>query len=249
MAGQVNLPHMGGVTISAELTAKMIEALRKGEFKNSERLPSELELAEHFKVSRSVIRDMLSNLEQAGFVERGRGIGTVIHRDIVQLKNRLDIKSEYYELISEAGYKPSADSVKLYEEVAEEEMAHRLSIDIGDPLICCEKRVLAGDTPVIYSIDRLPRNIFSGLDYTRLDWRRPVFDLLEENCGIVVDTDLASLSAVMGPAFIRDKLALGEEDALVMIDEVGYYKLSYPILHSYGYYTDFFHFTILRKKF
>ena len=43
-------------------------------------------------------------------------------------------------------------------------------------------------------------------------------------------------------------LELKEEDALLELDEVGRGKMGRPVLFSIGYYTDFFDFTMLRKK-
>lgn len=242
------LPHMGGSTISTRLTAKMMTELRSGDYAECERLPSELELADRFGVSRSVIRDVLSNLEREGFIERGRGIGTIIHRGIVNMTNRMDVKFEYDDLVRGAGCQPSSDSLHVYEKPADEELAERLEIDTGTSLIVCEKRILASGRPVIFSIDHLPKSLFANTDYRTLDWAAPVFDLLEAECGIVVDSDVARVAAAIGPPDIREKLAINESEALIFIDEVGYYKLSRPILQTYAYYTDFFDFTILRKK-
>lgn len=249
MATKYELPHMGGNTISNKLTAKLIEELRAGQFSNADRLPSEVELAEYFRVSRSVIRDVLSNLEREGFVERGRGIGTLIHRNIVNLDNRMDLKYEYNQLIRGAGAVPGCDKVQLYEKPADEELAGRLDIDVWEPVIVCEKRVLANGRPVIFSIDHLPKSLFEGIDYKALAWETPVFDLLEEFCGIVVDTDIANLQAMNASDGIAQTLEIARGDALFFVDEVGYYKLSRPILQTYGYYTNFFNFALLRKKF
>lgn len=249
MAANYELPHMGGNTISTKLAVRLLDEMRTGAFKTAERLPSEVELAERYGVSRSVIRDTLSNLEREGFVERGRGIGTLIHRNIVGLNNRLDLKFEYNQLIAGAGAQPSTDSVRLYEAEADPALAERLEVKPGDKLIVCEKRILADGKPVIYSIDNLPAWLFERVDYKTLAWDMPVFDILEEVCGIIVDTDIANLSAEMGPPEVRQKLVVPEGEALICIDEVGYYKLSRPILQTYGYYTNFFNFIMMRKKF
>lgn len=242
------MPHMGGSTISTRLMAKLIGELRHGIYATCERLPSELEMAEHYGVSRSVVRDVLSDLEREGFVERGRGIGTVVHREIVNMTNRLDLKFEYNELVRGAGFQPGCDNVRVHETTADEKLVRQLHLEKGEAVVVCEKRMLANGKPVIYSIDHMPMHLFASVDYRELDWNRPVFDLLEEHCGIVVDSDVAQVSAVLGPPGIRSLLQCGEGEALLFVDEVGHYKLSRPILQTCGYYTNFFDFTILRKK-
>lgn len=249
MNNEYRVPNMGGPTISTKLTVRLTEELRNGRFAHSDRLPSEVELAEQYGVSRSVIRDVLADLEREGYVERGRGVGTVINRDIVQLKTRMDLKFEYNNIVRATGAVPSTDGVRLYQQPADEEQAEKLSVDLGSPLIVCEKRILASGRPVIYSVDHIPEFMFSNTDWQALDWSSPVFDLLEEQSGIVVDTSITRVAAVNGPAQIREKLQLEPEEALIRMEEIGYYKLSRPIIHSFGFYTSYFDFTMLRKKF
>lgn len=249
MNREYRLPNMGGPTISTRLTVQMMQELRSGLFKDADRLPSEVELAEQFGVSRSVIRDVLADLEREGYVERGRGVGTLINRQIVELRNRLDLKFEYNDLIVGAGAIPSTDSVKLYQRQADEFLADRLDIDEGEPLIVCEKRVLASGQPVIYSIDHIPQVIFEGTDWKSFDWSAPVFDLLWEHSGITVNASITRIASVIGPQPIRASLKVAEDEAITLLDEVGYYKLSRPILHTSGFYTNYFDFTMMRKKF
>lgn len=249
MENQYGPLRPGGNLMSARVSALLIRELREGMFQTSEHLPSEVELAQQLGVSRTVIRDALSDLEREGMVERVRGIGTVINREIVELDNRLDLKIEYYDLIRDTGYRPSCDSIQLRIETADAILAEKLEIDEGAPVIVCEKRVLASGRPVIYSVDYLSRAIIDLEDYSLLDWSQPIFDILDHHCGLLVISSIARVHAVLGPPEIRKRLQVGEQDALLMLEEVGCGKLGRPILHSIGFYTNFFDFTMLRKKF
>ncbi|MEG2372033.1 MAG: winged helix-turn-helix domain-containing protein, partial [Hydrogenoanaerobacterium sp.] len=75
MIEQYDLPHFGGKLMSTQVSALLMKELKTGIFCKSEKLPSEVELAERLGVSRTVIRDALSDIEREGFVERVRGIG------------------------------------------------------------------------------------------------------------------------------------------------------------------------------
>lgn len=246
--GKYGMPNMGGNTFSNKLTSFLLKEMTEGEYKDSTKLPSEVELTQKYAVSRSVVRDALAALEREGFVERGRGIGTVIHRNVVAIQNRMDIKHEYLNLVLSMGHTPKTSNVKLYCKTAGEKVAKKLQIQPEEEILVCEKIILADDVPVIYSIDNLPKALFAGKDYQMINWNAPVFDILEERLGINVDTDITNLSATNGTPQIRGKLKIKPEEALLLMDEVGYYKLSFPILHSYGYYTSFFDFSLLRKR-
>ncbi|MCI9364015.1 MAG: GntR family transcriptional regulator [Oscillospiraceae bacterium] len=243
---ELSCPKSG--LMSNQISAQLLRELREGQFAAADRLPSETALAQYMGVSRTVIRDALSDLEREGLVERVRGIGTVINHTIVKLDNRLDLKEEYYDLIHTLGYESSSDNIHLRTEPASGNIVEDLQISENDPLIVCEKRVLAGGRPVIYSIDYIPRNLIDLEDYTGIDWSQPVFDILERYCGIVVDSSICRVRAISGPGNIRKLLELKEEDALLELDEVGRGKMGRPVLFSIGYYTDFFDFTMLRKK-
>lgn len=249
MSAEYKLPRLGGRLISTRVSALLIKELKEGAFSACERLPSEVELSERLGVSRTVIRDALSDLEREGLIERVRGIGTVINRSIVKLNNRLDLKVEYNELIRDSGYRPGVDSISIRLEHCDETTAEKLQIDIGQQVIVCEKRILAGDIPVIFSIDYLPLSLFDGMNYMDIDWSMPIFDILDHYCGLIVVTDIAKVYATNATPAIRTKLALKEGAALMMLDEIGYCKLSRPVMCSYEYYTNFFEFTMLRKKF
>jgi GntR family transcriptional regulator len=249
MTGESPLNSLSSKLMSTQVSLLIIKELKDGIFANAEKLPSEVELSEQLGVSRTVIRDALSDVEREGFIERTRGVGTVINRSIVSLTNRLDLKLEYNELIVNAGCLPSTDSITLRAEPAGKDLAAKLELLPGDEVVVCEKRVLADAVPVIYSIDYMARKLFGDINYKTIDWSLPIFDIFEKYCGVMVTTDITKVRATNGDWNVRSKLRLGTEDSLLLLDEVGYGKSNRPLLRSLEFYTDFFEFAMLRKKF
>lgn len=64
--------------IFAQIARQIIEAIEKGKFQVGTKLPGEMELAKQFNVSRASVREALSALQFAGYVESRRGSGTII---------------------------------------------------------------------------------------------------------------------------------------------------------------------------
>lgn len=58
-----------------QVEAQLREAILSGEFASGDRLPSELELAESFGVSRTTIREALGSLASAGLITKTPGAG------------------------------------------------------------------------------------------------------------------------------------------------------------------------------
>ena len=239
---------LGGAVISQQIASQLLEEMRVGPYADSERLPAEVELAARLGVSRTVIRDALAELEREGYVERVRGIGTVVNRRIVALDNRLDQKFEYNAMIRAAGYHPHADSVLVQQINADSHLAHQLDIAVGAPVLMVRKRILADTSPVIYSVDYLAAELFPQEQLEQLDFARPIFDILEEVCGVSVTSTVTHVSAVNGDAGIRERLAVPSHEALLLMDEVSFSKLAKPVMYSLSYYTNLMQFSILRKK-
>lgn len=240
---------LGGAVLSSQLAQTLAEEMRSGRFAQAARLPAEVELAARMGVSRTVVRDALGELERAGFVERVRGIGTVIHRNVVHLPNRLDQKVEFLSMIAAAGHTPHTDHLRVDVQPAEESLARLLEIEAGAPVVRVHKRVLADDKPVIFCIDYFPLAIFKGANPLQLNMAEPIFDLLERECGQVVTSTTTRVQAAYGEPGMRRLLELAPGEALLLLDEVSYTRLCLPVMRSLGYYTNFFDFSILRKKF
>ena len=57
--------RLGGAVISDRIVASLLEELRTGRYARADRLPAEVDLAAELGVSRTVIRDALSEMERA----------------------------------------------------------------------------------------------------------------------------------------------------------------------------------------
>ncbi len=242
-------PLLGGELRSQQAAGRLIGELRSGRYAGAGQLPSEMELAAALGVSRTVVRDALSLLERAGFLERVRGIGTLVNHDVVQMENRLDQKVEFYHMIRDSGRQPHSDHVMVTRETASPALAQRLGLPEGEEhtLVFVRRRVLADDLPVLYSTDVLPLALFGGQRLDALDFTQPIFSIVEEFCHVKVTKTLAHMRAVTGSPTIRRQLALRPEQALMQLDETCYSRLCRPVLCCRTCYTDFFDFAIVRK--
>jgi DNA-binding FadR family transcriptional regulator len=65
-------------TLTSQLVKALTDRNRAGELKPGDRLPTEQELNEEFKVSRTVVREAISKLQAAGLVDTRHGVGTFV---------------------------------------------------------------------------------------------------------------------------------------------------------------------------
>ena len=238
--------QLGGALISARVVDRLLEEMAHGAYADMDRLPPELELAARLGVSRTVVRDALSELERGGYLERVRGIGTVVNRDVVHLGHRMDQKMEFHKMIESLGRTPHTDHLMVTRQMADEALARDLGLQPGETVLVVGKRMLADDVPVLFCTDVMPLSLFGGrLD--GIDFSRPIFDVLQDHCDIQTTSTVARLHAVTGEAALRRLLGLSPDKALLELEETCYSRLCRPVVRSRTLYTDFFDFALVRK--
>ena len=241
--------RLGGELRSQQTAQRLLEELRDGIYAAAPQLPSELELAEALGVSRTVVRDALSELERDGYLERVRGIGTLVNRDVLMVENRMDQKLEFNKMIRAIGRVPHSDNLMVTRETATPELMERLALDPEKEhtLVFVRRRVLADDTPVLFSTDILPLALFEEKRLDRIDFSRPIFEIAAAYCHTEVTQTLAHLHAVTGSPGVRRQLGLRADQALLRLDETCYSRLCKPVICCQTWYTDFFDFAMVRK--
>ncbi|MEB3767749.1 FadR/GntR family transcriptional regulator [Acinetobacter sp. MD2] len=108
--------------LSQVIVEQFIDKIQSGAFGVGEKIPTELELIEQFEVSRSVIREAITELRSLGFVETRHGIGTFVKEQIV----------EQNFLLSNASLETIHDIVSLLE--------LRISLESEAVFLACERR-------------------------------------------------------------------------------------------------------------
>lgn len=71
-------PRKKGRSLTEEVVASLSERIRCGDFPPGAKLPTEIEIMRHEGVSRTVVREAISQLQAAKLVETRHGIGTFV---------------------------------------------------------------------------------------------------------------------------------------------------------------------------
>ena len=139
----------------------LIEKINSGEFKSGNKLPSERELSEAYKVSRMTARNALTQLVDFGYAYRERGKGTFVviqnfERDFVKL-------SGFSQMLISRGIKPSNKVVKFRIIEANKKIAILLDTTIGDKVYEIGRVRFGDSTALALEYSYLPLSIFKNL--------------------------------------------------------------------------------------
>ena len=202
------------------------------------RLPSEEQMAVQLGVSRVKIRDVLSQLEAAGYITRKRGVGTLINRYVLAEAARLDVDSIYVDIVSHYGYKPKATlrSLKRMEKV-EESVGEKLHLKAGEAVYLFEKAIYADEKPVILVEDYIPAHYYENVqcDLSLMDSN--IFFFLQTMSDELLETLIVHMDACTAEGKLANAMAVSPGYPLLKLDSVCYTQLSEPVMYSIEYYN------------
>lgn len=227
----------------------LLNDIRHGKYKQSSKLPPETELATELGISRTQLRDGLALLEQNGFITRRRGIGTVINRNVVNVKSRLDIDLEFLGMIKaigcEAKMKLLAVDIKSNDQMATD----RLEVPLNTPILVTSKIITADGKPVIFCIDYIPFSKIVDYSYTTEELELPVFYFIDKYCHTDIYMDLTEIKVAIADSLISKALQITGGTPLLHMSKVAYNIDNEPVMHSEAYYiNNLFQHIVLRMK-
>lgn len=233
---------------SKSIRAQLLTAMRVGEYAHCDRLPRENVLSEKLGISRTQLRDILASLDREGFITRRHGVGTIINRHVLGAQARMDIEVEFMDMIRQSGHTPGVAFVRASEGAADEKTAAQLNLPMGTPVLRIARLCTADGRPAIYCEDTVEKSRLRQ-PYTEADLRQPIFDFLQNICGLSSYLDLTDLRPVAADATLSGIFQVPEGTPLLNMDEVDYDIDGVPVFASREYFADgIFRHTVLRKK-
>lgn len=118
----------------AQVYAVLRDWILQGVYAHGERMPSESELSELFKVSRITVRSAVEMLEKEGMVERIQGRGTFVSGTAADAPNRGDL-SELVRRLRTLDGRSTLGDLSIRTEVADDQVVRDLQLGAGDEVI------------------------------------------------------------------------------------------------------------------
>lgn len=225
------------VTLTQSCAEALQEAIESGAYRPGSRLPSEAELAEQLSVSRATLREALRLLDERGLIRRRHGRGTFVRERPIrkELNRNFGITS----MIRAAGYAPSARDGVVVGAEADEELATRLGLTVGDPVWRVERVRLADGRPVVFSIDAVPAKLLSRDDLGDVISGKvqSLYNMLHKERGIVIYRGEAELVPCRATKDLCARLETRLGAPLQCIKQVDYDQSGRAILYSVEYHV------------
>jgi len=213
-----------------------------------EKIPSENELAKHFKVARLTIRDAVYQLVKEGLIIRKRGQGTFVTED-VDIINGLSVESySFLDEIYSQVQKGKTKSVVLEEVLPPRAVREMLELDDSTRSVTRIKRIrYLGDHSFNYTINYLPRELGAQLNEKAL-LAKPLLQILQQDLNLKFTEAFQTLRASFADQEVADALLIPLGSPMLHVERVMYIGEHKPIeVVQIAYRGDLFRY-IMRFK-
>jgi GntR family transcriptional regulator len=233
--------------LTGSLEGRLADAIRQmisdGLYPAGSKIPTEEELASHFRVGRTTVREALKRLEAEDLIRVRRGQGRYVsntpslHQPITRLESVTG-------LLASHGYEVTNKTLSLVKRGASEEEAKQLNVAQGDEVYNIERLRLYGDEPLIYSIDIVPTRLLPNISVE--SWNGSLYDELNVG-GMSPTTAVTTLRADVLPSRIERQFGIQKRPWLLMV-QLNLAADGTPVIYSHDYHRgDRFTFDVLRR--
>lgn len=139
-------PPNTGVALWRRVADSIEQAIADGTYPHDTRLPGELEIAEVHRVNRHTVRRALAALAERGLVRAERGSGTYV--EAPRISYPLRSRTRFSEIVGAGGQEADGKLLHASIEDASQDLAKRLGLKIGAPLLRIDALRTADRVPI-----------------------------------------------------------------------------------------------------
>ncbi|HTS38079.1 MAG TPA: GntR family transcriptional regulator [Candidatus Solibacter sp.] len=234
--------HRNGTPVYKRIQNSIRKRIDAAELRPGDAVASERELARTHKVSLMTARHALAGLEREGIVERRRGAGTFVAAPKIHFNKLMS----YTEHMASRGLAPRSRVLVAKVVEDEQEVAARLRLPAGSPLVKIERLRLTEDDPFALETCYLPATDFTGLVDSPLG-RGSLFSTLKHDYGVELAYADEEIDATAADTNIAQLLGVHKGAAILRIRQVIYSTTGKATIYVVGYYRSERHTLFIRR--
>lgn len=196
----MDIKSIRGVALYHMLEAELTKLITSNQIKENEKIPTEKELCEMYNVSRTTVRQAISEMERKGYIYKVHGKGTFVAPTLV--KQQLLKFYSFTEEMEKLGKVPSSTVVLFEKEMADEFVASKLNTTINQEVFKITRLRLADQKPMMVETTYLPMQRFEGLNQGMLE-STPMYTVFKNH----YEVDITKAIETFRPVIIDEETA------------------------------------------
>jgi GntR family transcriptional regulator len=221
-----NIDRRSPVPLYFQLERALEQQITSGRWQPGDRLPSEPTLTEDFQVSRSVVRQALTRLEQDGLLRRVKGRGTFVAESSPRSWLLQSAEGFFQDEVGRLGRSVTSRVLRCEIDTLESWACDALGLPEGHKGVTLE-RVRAVDGLVsMYNVNHLPDRLAPTV--LSLDDNGSLYEALRERDGLVVAGGRRRVEAVLAGARLAALLELDPGAPVLFVESVSWDQALQP---------------------
>ncbi len=222
------------VPLYFQLKSLLLEEIKRNEYPVDSLIPTEKEISEMFQISRTTVRQAITELVQAGWLYRIKSKGTFVAR--VKIKQDFIKRLEpFNEQIARTGRVPSTQVLAFEVVEMSEQVAAVFGVDAGAKAIYLHRRRCADGDPIVTVETYLPYASCSFvLDHDMS--QESMYNLLATRESTRICRVSRTLEAVAANVRDVERLDMVRGKPVQLFKTIGYNQMNEPIEYSIARY-------------
>jgi len=203
-----------------QLKELLVEEIRDRRLGPGDRVPGDHELCQRFSVSRTVVRQALSELEVEGVIERVKGRGTFVAPPKTTEGLVQSLRGLHEDVAARGGHLHS-NVLRLEVVPASDQVARDLELLPRTPVIALERQRLIDGKPWVYVVTHIPYRIAPGL--IGEDFRdQSLYRILEDRYHLVITRGRRSVEAAVASDHLARQLGIAHGAPVLVLRSIGF---------------------------
>ena len=131
-----------------QLKEIIIGEIKNGNYEKDAIIPTEKEFIEHYQISRTTVRQAITELVQEGWLYRVKSKGTFVSFPKIN-HNFMQTLESFNEQMDRVGSVPKTEVLELKKIKASEVIASKLGLGKGEPVVYLYRRRFADNEPIV----------------------------------------------------------------------------------------------------
>lgn len=197
----------------------LLGKINRGLYEVDDFIPTEMELAKQYNVSRVTVRQATNNLVKEGYLIRNQGSGTVVARSCPKIGKATEIKS-FKEEILELGKTPSTDILKFEIIKGDKTICEILKKDVNALVYYVIRLRKADDEPMVLEISYISVDDFPDLTYNQL--KESKYQYYEKEKKLIIDHSEQIITPILPDKKTAEYLQVSEDKPLIKVMNTTY---------------------------
>lgn len=227
----MELNRKSALPLHAQAEKLLRELIESDEYRSGKFLPKEVDLSRQLNISRNTLRQAITKLVGEGLLVRKKGVGTKVNRKgiSVGVKNWMSFSQE----MKMHGIKVRNYELHMSFRECSPEIAAFFGLDEGAKCLVLERLRGNSDNPFVYFVSYFnPQLPLDGGE----DFNKPLYEMLEQDKGIIVKTSIEEISASLAGDLMARKLGISPSDAILIRKRMVLDDKDVPVEYNIGYY-------------